>query len=251
MKDAVLTFKQVNFSYGNKKVVRNCSFTVYDHEFISILGPSGCGKTTLFRLISGLEHETSGDIILHGNQSDSRIGLTGYMPQNHLLMPWKTIVDNVAIPLIIKGMSKVEAKRKSFELLEDFQLASVANKYPHELSGGMMQRVAFARTVLTNADLLILDEPFSALDAITKRTMQEWLLEKWSKMKRTVIFITHDVDEAIFLSDRIFLFQKQSKGQLMDYKVPLSRPRTIELMAKANMVQFKQILMNKLREPTR
>lgn len=251
MKDAVLTFNHVNFSYGNKKVVRNCSFAVYDHEFISIVGPSGCGKTTLFRLISGLEQETSGAIIVNGNMSESRIGRTGYMPQNHLLMPWKTIVDNVAIPLIIKGLSKVEAKRKSLDLLEDFQLAAVANKYPHELSGGMMQRVAFARTVLTDAKLLILDEPFSALDAITKQTMQEWLLEKWSKMKRTVIFITHDVDEAIFLSDRIFLFQKQSEGELIDYKVPLNRPRTMELMTEANVIQFKQMLINKLREQTR
>lgn len=244
----VLTFEHVDFAYGEQKVIQNCSFTVNDGEFVSIVGPSGCGKTTLFRLISGLEKQSQGLIRLNGEEENNRLGLVGYMPQSDLLMPWKTIADNIAIPLIIQGKDKKMARKIAGQMLDKFQLGEYAHQYPKELSGGMRQRVAFARTVLTDSQLLILDEPFSALDAMTKSLMQEWLLEKWSEMKRTIIFITHDVEEAIFLSDRIFLFQKQQKNQLKEFVVPLQRPRMIEQMISPQVITWKQQLINQLRE---
>lgn len=248
MKEEVLRFEHVDFAYGTQEIIQNFSFKVYDGEFVSIVGPSGCGKTTLFRLISGLEQPSKGIIRMNGHEQNNRLGLVGYMPQNDLLMPWRTIMDNISIPLIIQGKSKKEAQKMAFQLLDKFQLGAYADQYPKELSGGMRQRVAFARTVLTDSHILILDEPFSALDAMTKLFMQEWLLDRWSEMKRTIIFITHDVEEAIFLSDRIFLFQKDPSNPLKEFDVPLERPRTMEQMASSQVISWKQKLIDQLRE---
>ncbi|MDC6705813.1 ATP-binding cassette domain-containing protein, partial [Leclercia adecarboxylata] len=159
-----------------------------------IIGASGSGKSTIFRLITGLEQPTQGEIHLNGEMMEERLGRVGYMPQQDLLMPWRTIIDNAMLPLEIKGVPKKEAELQISKLLKDFGLKGVETAYPSDLSGGMKQRVSFLRTVLSGSNILLLDEPFSALDAITRLTMQEWLLEQWQKWKKTIVFITHDVD---------------------------------------------------------
>ncbi len=212
MSKTAIEFKNVTFFYKNSTkaekgpILDNFSLKINDGEFVSIIGPSGSGKSTLFRLITGLEQPDSGEILINGSLYDSRFGETGYMPQQDLLMPWRTIAENAALPLELKGIKKDEALQQVLELLDEFGLKGTEHKYPGDLSGGMRQRVSFLRAVLSGSNALLLDEPFSALDAITRLSMQEWLLDQWEKRKKTVLFVTHDVNEALFLSDRIFVF---------------------------------------------
>ncbi len=212
MSEPVLEFKEVSFSYQSDKneripMIKGLNLQIHDGEFVSIIGPSGSGKSTIFRLITGLEQPEEGGIFLNGKQPENRLGIVGYMPQQDLLMPWRTIMENAVLPLEIKGVKKAEAEAQVRGLLKDFGLNGVEHKLPGDLSGGMRQRVSFLRTVLSGSNILLLDEPFSALDAITRLTMQEWLMEQWEKWQKTILFITHDVDEALFLSDRIFVLQ--------------------------------------------
>lgn len=252
MSDAVVEFRNVAFSYRNNKnqkipMIENLSFRIYDGEFVSILGPSGSGKSTIFRLITGLEKPLKGEIILNGKRMENRLGEVGYMPQQDLLMPWRTIMENAVLPLEIKGVQRAEAKKRVRELLNDFGLAGVENKWPSDLSGGMRQRVSFLRTVLSGSNILLLDEPFSALDAITRLSMQEWLLAQWEKRKKTILFITHDVDEALFLSDRIFVLEKPPFTTVQEVNVPLERPRSLRDLTQAEVVQLKESLIDELR----
>jgi putative hydroxymethylpyrimidine transport system ATP-binding protein len=252
MSKPVLEFEKISFDYnegGNQplQVLAEMSFQISEGELVSIIGPSGTGKTTLFRLITGLEQPSQGEILINGKNSANRLGSVGYMPQQDLLMPWRTVIDNAAIPLEIKGVGKEEAHKQVVELLAEFGLSGVENRYPDELSGGMKQRVSFLRSILSGSNILLLDEPFSALDAITRLSMQEWLLEQWQKWKKTILFITHDVDEALFLSDRIFVFADKPLHSLTEIKVPLSRPRTMKDLYHENAVELKQQLINQLR----
>jgi len=220
---------------------------IHDSEFVSIIGPSGSGKSTIFRLITGLEQPDEGGILLNGKQPENRLGIVGYMPQQDLLMPWRTIMENAVLPLEIKGVKKTEAEVQVRGLLTDFGLNGVENKLPGDLSGGMKQRVSFLRTVLSGSNILLLDEPFSALDAITRLTMQEWLLEQWEKWQKTILFITHDVDEALFLSDRIFVLQQYPISSLQVVEVPLERPRTVRDLSRPEIVELKEHLIDQLR----
>ena len=223
MSDSVLEFQNVSFSYQNSEfsLVDSLNFTIQDGEFISIVGASGSGKSTLFRLITGLEQETKGSILINGQNLGNRLGKVGYMPQQDLLLPWRTIIDNASLPLELKGMKKSQALKQAQELLEEFGLKGVEQRFPSDLSGGMKQRVSFLRSVLSGSNVLLLDEPFSALDAITRLSMQEWLLEQWQKRKHTILFITHDVNEALFLSDRIFIVSDTPMKRLEEVLVPL------------------------------
>lgn len=230
----------------NTPLIDGLDLQVQQGEFVSIIGPSGSGKSTLFRLISGLEQPDKGDIFLQGNLGQ-RVGNVGYMPQQDLLMPWRTVLENAILPLELQGIRKREAKHNVLAMLDEFGLRGTENQYPGELSGGMRQRVSFLRSLLGGSTLLLLDEPFSALDAITRLTMQEWLLEQWRKWERTILFITHDVDEALFLSDRIFLCSTWPIQQLDFYHVPLARPRTLRDLAKREVVELKHQLMERLR----
>ena len=224
---SVLALNRVTFQYKTEKrsdpavILDGIDFSVHDGEFVSIIGASGSGKSTIFRLITGLEQSTDGEILINGNKIENRLGVVGYMPQQDLLMPWRTIMENAVLPLEIKGIQKEEAKSQVRKLLDDFGLKGVENHFPGDLSGGMRQRVSFLRTVLSGSNILLLDEPFSALDAITRLTMQEWLLEQWKKWKKTILFITHDVDEALFLSDRIFVLQQKPSNSIKEITVPL------------------------------
>ncbi|WP_134701895.1 ABC transporter ATP-binding protein [Ammoniphilus sp. YIM 78166] len=252
MLNPVLRFDQVHFEYREKgkpavPVLQGLNLAIHDGEFVSVIGPSGSGKTTLFRLITGLEQPNVGSIHLNGKKQDQRLGQVGYMPQQDLLMPWRTVLDNAALPLELKGVSKENAHRQVSELLVEFGLAGVGGRYPSDLSGGMRQRVSFLRSILSGSSILLLDEPFSALDAITRLTMQEWLLEQWKKWKKTILFITHDVDEAMFLSDRILVFSDRPVQAMQEWTVPLSRPRTIRDLSQEKILLLKEQLIDQLR----
>ena len=248
-KHNVLQFAKVDFQYGKNSslVLEGLNFTITDGEFVSIIGPSGSGKSTIFRLITGLDNPTAGNVIINGTISNKRLGTIGYMPQQDLLLPWRTVLENVTLPLEIKGKNRNVPKDQVFTLLYEFGLKGFEHVFPTKLSGGMKQRVSFLRTILTGSNILLLDEPFSALDAITRLSMQEWLLEMWGKLQKTILFITHDVDEALLLSDRILVITENPIANLKELIVPLSRPRRIRDLAKPDLVKIKEQLIEQLR----
>lgn len=252
MSKIALQFENVSFEYdkehGKKSILKDFDFQINKGEFVSIIGPSGSGKSTLFKLITGLEQPSAGEIFLNNQPEHHRLGQVGYMPQQDLLLPWRTIGENAALPLEIKGVKKREAHRQVLELLNEFGLKGVENSFPSELSGGMRQRVSFLRTILSGSKILLLDEPFSALDAITRITLQEWLLAQWQKRKETILFITHDVNEALFLSDRIFVFTETPTSKLEEVVVPLKRPRELKDLNFPVVIELKDKLVDQLRE---
>ena len=248
MSKSVLQWSNVSFSYTKgDSIIADLSFSIQSGEFICLLGPSGSGKTTIFRLITGLEQPSSGSIIVDELTGSKRLGKVGYMPQQDLLLPWRTIIENTALPLEVKGVNKTEAHKQAMHFLNEVGLGSYAKSYPHHLSGGMRQRVSFIRAMLGGTNLLLLDEPFSALDAITRLSMQEWLVEQWQRWQKTILFITHDVDEALFLADRILLFSHRPLTSFQDIDVPLSRPRTITDLHQRELVELKMSLLDQLR----
>jgi putative hydroxymethylpyrimidine transport system ATP-binding protein len=245
-----LALDNIQFQYDDEQqpLFSEVSFTIENGQFISIVGISGSGKTTLFRLITGLENPTDGEIRINDSTVNNRFGHVGYMPQKDLLMPWRTIRENAQLPLEMKGEKKQVMRQKVDPLLDAFGLKGYANKYPRELSGGMRQRVSFLRTILSGSNLLLLDEPFSALDAITKLSMQEWLLTQWSKQQQTILFITHDVQEALYLSDGILVLEGGANKAITSIDVPLDRPRTLQDLNKPEILHLKDMLLDKLRD---
>lgn len=204
---ARLEVRNLSKSFGEKLVFEGLNFYVADQEIVSIVGPSGVGKSTLFHLIAGLLAPTAGEILLNGQSIVNQTGKVSYMLQKDLLFAYKTIEENVALPLILQGTKQKIALEKARRLLEEFGLAPVAKSYPQALSGGMRQRVALLRTYLFSADFILLDEPFSALDPFTKAEIHDWYLKIQKQLKLTTLFITHDIDEAIKLSDRIYILK--------------------------------------------
>ena len=207
-----LEIQKINFSYGDKQVLKNLNINVKNGEFVSILGPSGCGKSTLLKILSGVLTQDSGDIFVDSSKISGVSEKFAYMPQDDLLFPWLTILDNVCLyGKIHKNLNEV--KDEALKNFETFGLKGYENKYPSALSGGMRQRAAFLRTALCHADILLLDEPFGALDVITRGEMQDWLLKMRRQLNRTVVLVTHDMDEAIYLSDRIIILNAD-KGNI-------------------------------------
>lgn len=202
---SVLDVKSITKSYDGEKIVENVSLQLREGEIVSLLGVSGVGKTTLFNMIAGLNLPDEGNIYLDGEDITGKPGQVSYMLQKDLLLPYRTIVDNVALPLIIRGMKKKEARAKAMSYFAEFGLQGTQKKYPSQLSGGMRQRAALLRTYLFSEKVALLDEPFSALDMLTKDAMHEWYLDVMKKIRLSTLFITHDIDEAILLSDRIYL----------------------------------------------
>lgn len=251
MTKPVLQFDQVHFGYQKNNheqhIVAGLDLEILDGEFICILGPSGSGKSTLFRLITGLENPINGKILINGKEAENRFGSVGYMPQQDLLMPWRSVIENAILPLELKGFNNEDAYEQVLKLLEEFGLKGFEQHYPNDLSGGMRQRVSFLRSILSGSNILLLDEPFSALDAITRLSMQEWLLDQWEKRKKTILFITHDVNEALFLSDRIYIFTDTPLKKLEEVKVPLSRPRAHKDLNNLNVIDIKNNLLDLLR----
>lgn len=220
--------------------------TIATGEFVSIIGPSGCGKSTLFNIVAGVEKPTAGLIAIDGATDAARAGKSGYMPQQPLLLPWRTVEENVMLGLDVRHVPRKKAQQEARELLKRFGLADFAQNYPTTLSGGMRQRVALLRTVLFNRDFLLLDEPFGALDALTRLSSQLWLLDLWHEFHSSVLFITHDVREAILLSDRIYVFSARPGRVLRTVEVGLPRPRQPEQLAWEQSVQLEQELVTLL-----
>lgn len=200
---AILKAENIYKSFGEKQVLNGVSLELNKGEIVSILGVSGGGKTTLFNVISGLYAPDKGKITLGGEDITGQPGKVSYMLQKDLLLPYKKVIDNVSLPLVLKGKSKKEAREKAHGYFKTFGLEGMQNSYPDELSGGMKQRAALLRTYLSSQGVALLDEPFSALDAITKSKIHEWYLGIMNEIELSTLFITHDIDEAILLSDRI------------------------------------------------
>ncbi len=210
------------------EVLAGVSFTAAAGEFVSLVGPSGCGKSTLLRILAGLVVPSEGEVEAGGEAVAGRAGRAAFMPQRDLLMPWRRALANATLGAEVAGVPKAEARARAGALFERFGLAGFERAWPAQLSGGMRQRLALLRTFLMPRDLLLLDEPFGALDAITRREMQAWLAGVWLADRRTVLFVTHDIDEALVLSDRVLVMSPRP-GRLVDaVPVPFRHPRPPE-----------------------
>ena len=205
-------------------VLEDVSFKVMPGEFVTIIGTSGSGKSTLFDLCVGLLEPDGGEILIDG-KPENRAGMVGYMPQHDLLLPWRSVLNNVLIPLEIQGIPRKESRQKALEMFPHFGLETFENEYPSALSGGMRQRAALLRTWLMGRSTLLLDEPFGALDALTRKELQSWLLRVWKEFERTVVFITHDVEEAVYLADRVIVLSARPGVIKCELKINLPRPR--------------------------
>lgn len=224
-KEKLVEAENIKKSFGSLHTLEDVTVTLEKRQFVSILGPSGCGKSTLFDVISGLELPDRGNVIIEGKNYNGKTGRVSYMHQKDLLLPWSNILSNVSLPLLIKGFSKKDAHIEAKKHFTEFGLKGFERSYPVQLSGGMRQRAALLRTYLFARDIMLLDEPFGSLDAITRRKMQLWLLDIWESIQASVLFITHDIDEAIFLSDRIYLLSKRPAIVREIFDVEIKRPR--------------------------
>ena len=247
----MLEFQNVSYQYPSEDfdIIDHLSFAVEPGSFHCIIGISGCGKSTIFRMTNGLLKPKAGTILVEGKSIVGRKHYCGYMPQKDLLFPWRTVGENVALPLEIQGeLTRAERRDRAEAALADVGLAGCGSKMPDELSGGMRQRAAFARTMLTGCDLLLLDEPFSALDFLTRISMQEWLLDQGQRHKRTILFITHDVEEALFLSSSVLVVERTPIRELAEIPVPASFPRDRSCLKLPEMVELKEHLIDLLRK---
>ena len=209
----------LSFSHDSKKLFENLDFSIKEGEFVSLLGPSGCGKSTILKLLTGVIQAETGRITVDGQPVTGLSEHFAYMPQNDLLFPWKTILDNVCLYGQIHG-SMEEMRREASKNFPAFGLEGYETKYPSSLSGGMRQRAAFLRTALCKADILLLDEPFGALDVITRGDMQDWLISMRARLNRTVLLVTHDMDEALYLSDRILILNQAPAHITCEIEIP-------------------------------
>lgn len=229
-------------------VLSQIDFYVGTAEFVSIVGPSGCGKSTLLNIVAGLEEPSQGTLWLQGQKLGRRLGQVGYMYQKDLLLPWRSVLDNAILGLEVQGLSRDKARARAMALIERFGLKGFEHSYPFSLSGGMRQRAAFLRTILADRDVILLDEPFGALDALTRVQMQEWLLDLWSSFRKTIVLVTHDIDEAIFLSDRIYVLTARPGQVKMVQPVTLPRPRSYEIVTQEPFIAVKARLLTAIRE---
>ncbi len=217
-----LEMDSVSFQYGKEPLLQGLCFHVADGEFVSILGPSGCGKSTILNLLAGILQPDAGQMRVDGAPIRGMSARFAYMPQNDLLLPWKTILQNVCLHGHLHGTER-QARERARALFPAFGLMGYEDAYPSDLSGGMRQRAAFLRTALCDADILLLDEPFGALDVITRGEMQDWLVSMRQQLGRTCLLVTHDIDEAIFLSDRILVLGGRPARIRGEYRIDESR----------------------------
>lgn len=194
-------------------------------EFLTIIGPSGSGKSTLLEVIAGLQQPDYGTVKIDGEIVNQRLGRVAYMPQDDALLPWRTVLNNVILGPEVKGLNRKSAKAKARELMPLFGLEGFEDAFPGQLSGGMRQRAAFLRTFLAGQDIILLDEPFGALDAYTRQNLHEWLLDIWEHFHYTILFVTHDVEEAIYLGDRVVVLSERPGTVVLELDVPFDRPR--------------------------
>ncbi len=247
----LIDMRNVSKTFGNVKALQDLQVSIQPGELVTVVGPSGCGKSTLFNILAGLEEPDAGNVLRFKGQSSvasDLLGQVSFMPQRDLLLPWRNVIDNAILALEVEGMPRAEARRQALEMLPEFGLAGFENQYPNQLSGGMRQRVALMRTFLFKRDLMLLDEPFGALDALTRTMMQRWLLDVWQKHKRTVLFITHDVDEAIFLGDRVLVMTARPGRVKLEQPVNLPRPRKADIVTAPEFIALKKTLLEAIEE---
>ncbi|WP_229106567.1 ABC transporter ATP-binding protein [Paenibacillus sp. 1001270B_150601_E10] len=249
-----LQLSEVSKSFSNGQggtsvhVLDQISLDVKKGEFVSIIGPSGSGKSTLFHLIGGLIKPDQGTISIHDQIVTGETGHVSYMPQQPALFPWRTIQDNVILAQELTGRSKKELRSEAASWLEKAGLKGYENAYPHMLSGGMQQRAAFVRAMMSPHELMLLDEPFSALDALTRSEMQRWLLAQWEEYRRSVLFVTHSIEEALLLSDSIYVLSHRPARVIERVQVPFPRPRREELTRSTEFVELKHHLSSLLKQ---
>ena len=223
----ILEVKNLSYSFGNNPILKNINIHVNENEMVAIVGSSGVGKSTLFNLIAGVLKKQVGEITING--SNDYIGKVAYMLQKDLLFEHKTIIDNVILPLIIAKVNKKEALEEGNKILKQFNLDKYANKYPQQLSGGMRQRVALIRTYMFKRKIFLLDEAFSALDAITKKELHKWYLDLKKEFNLTTLLITHDIEEAVFLSDRIYILGNKPGEIIEEIKIEINPNEDIDV----------------------
>ncbi len=238
--------------HGRQQVyaVRELNCTVSSSEFLCILGTSGCGKSTILNVIAGFITPTSGKVLMYGNEVREPGADRGIVFQRHALFPWKTVRGNIEFGLKMKGLDKVERDKIANKYIQLIGLESFQDSYPCELSGGMEQRVGIARVLANNPSILLMDEPFGSLDAQTRMMMQELLMLLWENLKNTVIFVTHDVDEAILLSDRLLVLTASPATVKKEIFVNLPRPRTYKTMLTSDFIKIKEEVISLIREET-
>ena len=228
--------------------LRDINVQVQEREFVTIVGPSGCGKTTLFNVIAGLLKPTQGEVLVDGKPLVGINDQISYMFQKDLLLDWRSVLDNVVLGMEILGVPKDEAKREASDWIPKFGLQGFEDAYPYALSGGMRQRAALLRTLLTHREFLLLDEPFGSLDAQTRTIMQEFLMSIWGDLDRTILFITHDVDEAILLGDRVYVLSARPGSVKEEFTVHLPRPRTFEILKTDEFFHIKTRVLDLIHE---
>ena len=238
-----LRAEAVRHDFGATPALAPTTLAVEDGEFASIVGPSGCGKSTLFNIISGLLHPTAGRIFLDERDVTGETGHVGYMLQKDLLLPWRTVTQNIVLGASLHGRVTQRDRAEAVELARRYGLGDFVDHYPHALSGGMRQRVALMRTLAFHKDVMLLDEPFGALDSQTRLRMQQWLLDVWADQERTVVFITHDVDEAIFLSDRVHVMSARPGSIRATFDIDLPRPRSFEILTSDPFTELKREIL--------
>ena len=233
----LLSLNNVSKSFANKNIIDGLSFIVKEGEFVSIIGPSGSGKSTLFHLIGGILTPDEGMIELNGVKINGQRGSISYMPQAPSLLPWRTILQNVLLGQEIQGVKDID---KAVQMIEKAGLKDYIDSYPSQLSGGMKQRVSFIRALLSPQPVICLDEPFSALDELTRLEMQKWLLSIWDEYRKTILFVTHNIDEALFLSDRIVLLSSRPAKIIDEFIIPFKRPRHEEILLTNEFLEWKR-----------
>ena len=242
----ILRAEHISKTYGEKKVLEDISIYLEQGELVSLLGVSGSGKTTLFNVLSGIIPPDEGKVYLKDQDVTSTPGSISYMLQKDLLLPHKKVIDNVALPLVLKGVKKAEAREKTNPLFAEFGLEGTQYQYPSQLSGGMRQRAALLRTYLSSSGVALLDEPFSALDTLTKASVHKWYLEVMQHIDLSTLFITHDIDEAILLSDRIYILNG-TPGTIKDEIVIQERkPRAADFALSEEFLEYKRRIISKL-----
>jgi ABC-type nitrate/sulfonate/bicarbonate transport system ATPase subunit len=219
--------------------LENVSLDAQARQFVTLIGPSGCGKSTLLNIVCGLLEPDEGVIRIHGQEGAPRLGRVGYMPQRDLLLPWKRVMDNILLGPQVMGRDLAEARREALALLPLFGLEGFEHHYPATLSGGMRQRAALMRTFMGHHDLVLLDEPFGALDALTRRAMRRWLLEIWLRFRQTILFVTHDVEEAVYLSDRVVVLSPRPGRVILTLDLDLPEDRHARHAASPEFIAYR------------
>ncbi len=243
---SAVSVERVSHAFGALEVLDDVSISAPAGAFVSIVGPSGCGKSTILRMLAGLLVAGSGETTIGGESTAARPGLAAFMPQKDLLLPWRKALGNATLGAEIAGESKESAQVRARALLETFGLAGFEDSWPSQLSGGMRQRLALLRTFLQPADVLLLDEPFGALDAITRRQMQQWLQSVWMADRRTVLLVTHDVDEALVLSDTLYVMSPRPGRITRRIDIARERPRIASAVTEPEMVAMKAQVIDAL-----